>query len=155
MNTNKGNLFTTDLMWGSWSVTGIWLLHSLQINAPDSFVSALPSPISACLTSGKLQAFHLFYSQHRAWFCVVCLLELQATSGLLDRSVQKLSRDPGAEEDSSTIKWNKIAEEKAANFQQDSEAHMEKQAKLPHEQNFLGSDRKGFFLPIQKIIMGK
>uniref|UniRef100_H0ZMN5 Phosphatidylinositol glycan anchor biosynthesis class H n=1 Tax=Taeniopygia guttata TaxID=59729 RepID=H0ZMN5_TAEGU len=30
--------------------------------------------------------------------------ELQATIGLLDRSVQKLSRDPGAEEDSSSIK---------------------------------------------------
>lgn len=53
------------------------------------------------------------------------------------------------------MKWKKIAEKKAANFQQDSEGHMEKQAKLLHEQNFLGSDRKGFFLPVQKIIIGK
>lgn len=32
---------------------------------------------------------------------------------------------------------------------------MEKQAKLPHEQIFLHSDRKGFFFPLQKRIMGK
>lgn len=92
--------------------------------------------------------------QFRAWFSVVWLLELQATTGLLDRSVQKLSRDPAAEEDSSTIKWNKIAEKKAADFQH-SEGHMEKQEKRPHEQIFVGSDRKGFFLPLQKRTVGK
>lgn len=84
------------------------------------------------------------------------LFDLQSSKPRLDclievyKSCQEILEQRKTAPQSSEIKQLKKRQQTFSRNQR-----MEKQAKVLHEQNFLGSYRKSFFLPLQKRIMGK